>query len=394
LTLTAFDVLREGEATKTGHQVLQTTTNLITGERDFEGEFGDISTLESNLLLLASSIFAADRAAKRGEREDYGRSIALQVPIVNVGRIAPAASRIESLLRRLSHDSWHLHFRQVQGTPEPSGTEASDNGAVLLFSGGLDSFAGAIESLRKGGPLHLVSHVTMNRQTREAQQNLVDRLEQAGFAFDHTRFFVSSRNGGPTALVHDVESSQRTRSFLFLTLAALVARRHGYSQLVMIAENGQFAIHLPLSSARIGAFSTRTADPEFLSGMQAFLSEVLEFNLKIVNPFVYQTKGEVTKRVIDALPQALPVTSSCWKNSRLGAGVTHCGECIPCMMRRISIECHRADPTAYARDVWSENLSRADRADEGPRKLIDLSEFIFRVQASSNEDLMSEFPEL
>ena len=62
---------------------------------------------------------------------------------------------------------------------------------------------------------------------------------------------------------------------MFLILAALVARRLGRRDLLMIAENGQMAIHLPLSTARIGAFSTHTAHPDVLDSMQTILSSAL-----------------------------------------------------------------------------------------------------------------------
>jgi hypothetical protein len=39
------------------------------------------------------------------------------------------------------------------------------------------------------------------------------------------------------------ESSQRTRSFLFLVIASIAARRSGFHDVILIAENGQMAIH-------------------------------------------------------------------------------------------------------------------------------------------------------
>ena len=61
----------------------------------------------------------------------------------------------------------------------------------------------------------------------------------------------------------NLENSQRTRSFLFLVLGALAARRAGHIEIVYLAENGQMAIHLPLTQGRIGAFSTHTATQIF-----------------------------------------------------------------------------------------------------------------------------------
>ena len=104
---------------------------------------------------------------------------------------------------------------------------------------------------------------------------------------------------------HDVETTQRTRSFLFLILGGLVARRTGRREILYMAENGQMAIHLPLTEARIGAFSTHTAHPDVLIEMQKFLSIALAVELKIENPYVLRTKGEVVAVVHSKRPHLI-----------------------------------------------------------------------------------------
>jgi hypothetical protein len=78
----------------------------------------------------------------------------------------------------------------------------------------------------------------------------------------------------------------------------------------------------------------------------------------------------------------------------LPAGATHCGACIPCYVRRIAIEHDSTDQTAYARDVWSDDVQNLPPEDDGRRNLADLTEFVVRFLGSTNEELMSEFPEL
>src|SRR5688572_30102802 len=63
---------------------LEEGNNLFTGAEDFRRMFGVLTSLEEDLLLLGSSIFAADRACARGEREDYQRHIDITIPVVNV----------------------------------------------------------------------------------------------------------------------------------------------------------------------------------------------------------------------------------------------------------------------------------------------------------------------
>jgi hypothetical protein len=108
-----------------------------------------------------------------------------------------------------------------------------------------------------------VSHHTKNWQTTSVQAALYNILAAKGRKLTHHSFFVSARNRG--SFDHAIENSQRTRSFLFLTLAAITASRLGRREIVMIAENGQMAVHLPLNSARMAAFSTHTAHPDVLA---------------------------------------------------------------------------------------------------------------------------------
>jgi 7-cyano-7-deazaguanine synthase in queuosine biosynthesis len=354
-----------------------------------------VSSLESDLLLIGASVFAADRASVRQPREDYGRRIDLSIPVVNIARLLPLIPPIELVLRSLSNDGWRLGFRESRGDLEAERDVPNSQGRTLLFSGGLDSLAAAIEFSRDRQQLQLVSHVTRNQVTDRGQQELVRLLRDAGTILPHFQFFVSSSSSnGPQGIDHDVESSQRTRSFLFLILGALAARRANHHELLYMAENGQMAISLPLTQGRIGAFSTHTAHPDVLMQMGALLSTALRMPLRVVNPYVHRTKAEVVRVIAAALPNAIPASNSCWRNARLWGGATHCGECIPCFIRRIAIEIGGNDNTPYARDPWREPIAGMPEDDEARRNLADLTEFVVRIEGNSDEEMMSEWPEL
>lgn len=62
-------VRRGGKQTGGCSIVLEAGTNLQTGEGKFKKTFGGLTTLEADLLLTASAIFAVDRCIARGERE-------------------------------------------------------------------------------------------------------------------------------------------------------------------------------------------------------------------------------------------------------------------------------------------------------------------------------------
>lgn len=367
----------------------------MSGVSDFRRVFGEPTTLERDLLRLAGAVFAADRATTRGEREDITRHFALRLPAVNAARLDSCVPLIERVLRTLSNDSWTITIEDMEGPPEGDYPRAGEPGATLLFSGGLDSLAAGLEFGRRDRPLQLVSHVTKNKAIDIAQHALAERIASTGRSVQHRQFFVSSRSGGRWGLEHDAESSQRTRSFLFLVLAALVARRTRCPDIVYMAENGQMAIHLPLVTSRVGAFSTHTAHPDVLADMEALLQTALRTELHITNPYVHRTKAEVVAVITREMPDAIQISNSCWRSGRLPTGVSHCGACVPCLERRIAVRrLMPDDPTAYARDVFSEDLSSLPEDDDGRRNLYDLVEFVARIRAESPEEIMSEWPEL
>jgi 7-cyano-7-deazaguanine synthase in queuosine biosynthesis len=232
----------------------------------------------------------------------------------------------------------------------------------------------------------------MNRQTTTAQSTLYQMLLNKGCKLTHHSYFVSARD--KNSFEHAVENSQRTRSLLFLTLAAITASRLGRREIVVIAENGQMAIHLPLNSARIAAFSTHTAHPDVLVQMQLFLRGAFGIEFVIQNPYVLKTKKEVIAPIVEMAPETILHSNSCWKNSRMTKGATHCGECIPCFIRRIAIESYQPDKTAYGRDVFKEKIGDLKPSDEGRRNLADLAELTLKFEKMSDAELYDEWPEL
>jgi 7-cyano-7-deazaguanine synthase in queuosine biosynthesis len=380
-----------GEAPPSGYNVeLTLGEHVLTGAEEFRARFGSTTTLEDDLLNLAAAVFAVDRGIPRGQLEDFARRIELSLPVVNAARLQPLIQNIERVLRFLSNDSWRLTLRQQSGAPEHEFTVPPSNGRTLLFSGGLDSLAAAAEFGNDPG-LHLVSHITRNQQTRSVQQQLVAILGQSGLTLPHDQFFVSSRDAHN--FDHDIESTQRTRSFLFMILGAIVARRLGHQQILMIAENGQLAIHLPLNNARVGAFSTHTAHPDAIEMMQEILRNSLSVGFRLLNPYLYRTKSEVIGTLWNQHPNTIPVAISCWR-TRIPANATHCGECIPCYVRRIAVETHGSDTTAYARNIFNEDVGTLPVSDEGRRNLVDLCEFAVKFRNEGNLDLMTDWPEL
>ena len=72
-----------GEPSRNHDLSLVPGQNLVTGITDFNREFGILTSLEEDLLIISSAIYASDLAVKREEREAFIRSIELDIPVVN-----------------------------------------------------------------------------------------------------------------------------------------------------------------------------------------------------------------------------------------------------------------------------------------------------------------------
>jgi hypothetical protein len=311
-----------------GTLVLVPGNNLRTGVEDLLSKYSECTSLEADILTVASAIYACDLAFKRGEREEITRSIELEIPVINQYAFDKMKVDLELLLWTLSHDNWTITFVRADGAPEAKHAWPQNKGLTILFSGGVDSFAAALNFLASKGlqAVQLASHVTANPVTRQSQDDLATYLSTR-FSGAIERLVVRSggRKKGEYSFPSDTEreETQRTRSFMFLAIAAVAARRSGHRELVIIAENGQLAIHLPLSVARVGAFSTHTAHPEFVVQAAAFFSAVLDFPLEVTNPFLYKTKAEVVASISD---QDRPALGACPSNAKSAVMATSaCG---------------------------------------------------------------------
>jgi 7-cyano-7-deazaguanine synthase in queuosine biosynthesis len=373
--------------------------NLYTGEKYLEEEFGSINSLEKDLLNLASGIYASDLAILRQEREHYIRNIELTVEVVNFHAFQLIKDNLERALYVVSRDNWTLNFIQSSTSAAVTNFIWNRNeGAVLLFSGGIDSMSAAAEFVKTGSDLVLVSHNSQgNRVIDDCQKNVHALLEKHfNKTIKHIHVKVYGRKQLPYDFPEDRENTQRTRSFLFLSLAALITRRSGFNKVLYMAENGQFSIHLPLNQARVGPFSTHTADPEFVEITKEIFRTLLsnqDFN--IINPFLYFTKAEVFAKMPLSLQKEAHYSASCWMISRT-PGNKHCGYCIPCISRRIAIEFSGIHFDEYANDIFKMNLDTLSDTDDKKRNLVDYLEFISKfksVTPINKGNLMADFPE-
>lgn len=373
-------------------------------------------TVAVDFLRVAGAVFCADKLTVRPGT--WARSLRLDVAVGELDLWSSATPLLLDALSFLSGDFWDVR-PFASNEPTEGGSPAGEPvDAVCLFSGGLDSFAGAVELLAEGMRVCLVSHYE-GGQAPERQTLLVRRLvtTYGRDSIVHRRLFLrpaphSTLQERP--LPEARETSTRTRSVLFFAAGLVVAAGYGSDVPLVVPENGFIGINVPLTEARSGSLSTRTTHPHFMARLRQCVGE-LGLTNPVINPFRVMTKGELlaASRDTATLYKHAPETLSCAhpeapRFAKRAQG--NCGYCFPCLVRRAALHHVGLDNGAhYAFDALNEpaamagergadlrailrSLNRSARPIDvlrnGPVLPADLPEFA-RVYASGRAELLA-----
>ncbi len=309
-----------------------------------------LSARMEDALEIAAYVYAADCATLRGgawanddTTEPWKRDMRFVVPV----RDLPFWDRPEvkqllaQTLRFLSDDTFCFEFRQdVRTNVRQAYLEFAENedwpfhgvDRVLMFSGGLDSLAGAAETANAGGRLVLVSHRPVSTQSSR-QKELFDRVRATwNVPMIHVPVWINKDEK------LGKEPTQRTRSFLYATLGAAVAASVK-AEGVRFFENGVVSLNLPVADEVIGARASRTTHPQALHLFGRLFSMVLGRDLAVDNPYLFKTKKDVVEAL--AANRGGPLigyTCSCAHQGIFHSRTQwHCGTCSQCIDRRIAI---------------------------------------------------------
>lgn len=358
-----------------------------------------LSARHLDWLELAAAVFLTDIALPRGPHNKWNRAWTLEVEVREPDVWNAQAGLLTETLRDLSGDRIELAFRAA-GAPAPSAARPARRrrrtalDGIALLSGGLDSFAGAIDLLDRGHDPLFLSHRTGNTTVVNSQRAAHRRLERhAGRAIPWAPVAIRARTGRETPFPPDEEreDSQRLRSFLFLSLACVAASALEVER-IWIHENGILTYPLPLTAARLGSRSTRSTHPQLLQQMAALSRGILDWQVRLANPFHLKTKQEVVARIQRAgCADAVPDLVSCW---RIGRIPRPCGLCLPCLLRQLAVAGNPVPDAPSERDLLSEGRAGSDRdAAENRRTAGELLRLIGAILRSDDAALVSEWPE-
>lgn len=317
---------------------------------------------------------------------------------------------LEKLLRFLSDDCYCFSFtKMTEDHPEQQYLVFDENlGAsnkperVMLFSGGLDSLGGAIQSLLVDGKRTVLVRHKASSKHKARYEEIEKELRR--MSNDKAVFFSfdAKKDGN---LSH--EYTQRSRSILYFAFAAVIAKLLGLKE-VLFFENGPISLNLPMSPQVVGGRATRTTHPKTLHLFEELFRKIADKPQFVVrNPFISKTKSDVVKLIIaNGCEHLIPSSISCahsWQQTNL---VKHCGSCSQCIDRRVALIAAGAerpdDVNDYATDFFVQSVDTHPKSGQNdyfdaPNKNLLASYFLRAEDIGSMknvEDFQEAFPEI
>lgn len=364
-----------------------------------------LSPVYEDLFVIGLSVFAVDKRVRRNLFQDcWTRELEVNIPVLEYEKWVNTVDQWEKTLSFLTGDNWHIHFRETDMVyslrKHKSRIHLDIQGCdcVSLFSGGLDSFCGAIKLLKNGKSPCLIGHNEYpglkGRQDgfAESLQNEYPNQKVEFMSFTGNSRTPSNSKGENLGVP---ENTSRGRSLLFLCAALSIAGILGNEVPVYIPENGFIGLNLPLTESRRGTCSTRTTHPYFLRMFKKILRDV-DIKNEIINFFAYSTKREIVNAVKDttSFRHCFKDTISCshpcqprWEKKEYPK---NCGYCYPCLIRKSCLLDVEKNIDGYSHDDGHTYTFLND--EEKDNKLLDLRAVltaVYRSKHITDEELIS-----
>jgi 7-cyano-7-deazaguanine synthase in queuosine biosynthesis len=294
-----------------------------------------------DLINFALAVYTIDQVVSRQINgfQGWSRYLIVNFPVNDIDIWNSVKDDFSKYLSFLSGDKWEFTFRQnevIRSFELPVIRNPENFTKVSLFSGGLDSFIGAIDLLSNQEKPIFISHYKASES--KVQNYLIEKIKAkfGNETFKSQRFWVQPNQKSEYS---EKENTSRARSFLFITLGISVANCLDENIELFLPENGLISLNIPLTKSRISSHSTRTTHPFFVKGLNTIF-EKMGISNRIVNPYRFKTKGEMILQceARDFLDDTISNTISCShpENSRFKSKEPglNCGYCVPCIIRQ------------------------------------------------------------
>jgi len=352
----------------------------ITVENVTDAFARNLSDRLVDLLEIASYVYAADCTTDRGgewadddSTEPWDRDFRFVIPVRERGfwSRSDVNSALVEALEFVSADRYQFDFHQL--TRERDKIHYLDLGGsestpfvgverVQMFSGGLDSLAGAVDAVSNGESLVLVSHRPVHQINRRQLDLCAAIRKKYNAPILHVPVWINKDK----RLTH--EFTQRTRSFLYSAIGAAVAGPLNAGG-VRFCENGVVSLNLPVLDEAQRARASRTTHPKALQLFGRLYQMLMEREFIVDNPYIFSTRTELVSLVAEKQASDLiKLSCSCSHTMRKCPGKPHCGLCGQCLDRRIAILA--AGQEAYdPADGYAYDFITGSRHDSYERKI-------------------------
>ena len=330
------------------------TPNITIGYAKFVKDADELPERILDLLQIAAYVFCGDRMANRGSRksvnnESWARSFEFHIPVLDFNFWSDAKTKkaLNDALTFMTGDrGYNFIFSQSDKNPaeilnkqislftgEYQSIDEAKNTDIMLFSGGLDSLAGAVQRLNEhtGRSLCVVSHKS-NKTVTHTQKVLIDELNKRyGNRVKPYSFECCNHDG-----LKSKDETQRTRIFLFSAIAFSMCHCFNKNSFY-VYENGITSMNLSKQADVINGRASRTTHPKTLGLLRKFY-KLLNPSFDIIAPYYSQTKADImeTFRKFNSL-NLIASSVSCSSSRTKPGQAPHCGCCSQCIDRRFSL---------------------------------------------------------
>lgn len=277
--------------------------------------------LVEDLENIAYQVYSKDVTTK-----GISRILGINVEVSNVDIWNQQIPILKKLIKFMSHDDVHLTFtpKNIKLEHQQLSFISNDYDTVTLLSGGLDSLCGVDYNIKNNIKSVYCSY-ELNSFEVSSLKYICSYLKD-NYSTNHYIFNKKT----PKKEVH----TQRTRSLYFLALACSCADSYGIDT-VSLYENGIMSLNPGLKSR----VPTRTTHPYTIKLFNDLLIN-LNINIKVLHPFLFKTKGELINNLSPEFKNLVKHTNTCGmsrQNINLEIKTGHCGSCVPCLLRKISL---------------------------------------------------------
>lgn len=301
-----------------------------------------------DLLEIAGYIFAADRESSRGtpnsvEYQSWSRSFHFHIKVRdyrfwNNGEVQYLLSDL--LCFTTGDKSYKFTFyKGADDFPadlfdnEKFELDTKKGLSITLFSGGLDSLAGAIERLESTkDEICLVSHQSGQPSVKQTQSKLFETLNKLyPNRCKHYKFHCGLSH------TKSIDETQRTRAFLFNSMAFAIANTYKQDR-IYVYENGITSLNFAKTQDMMNGRASRTTHPKTIRLLEKLFTKIAEKGYKIEHPYLFNTKTDILK-IIKRYKKLKIIDSavSCSATRNKPPQKTHCGICSQCIDRRFAV---------------------------------------------------------